>query len=339
MKQIRFGVIGCGMISNFHAKAIKEIGAVVYGAYTALEEEANVFSKKYSAKIYQTLEGMLSDPMIDVVSICTPSGLHATQAIQAIKAGKHVVVEKPMCLNLDDADHIINLAKEKNVKVCVISQFRFAAAVQEIKRAIKAGAFGTIVSASLAMKYYRSHEYYASAGWRGTWDMDGGGALMNQGIHGIDVFQYMLGPIKKLNAITKTQTRDIEVEDSAVSVIEFANGAVGTLEGSTTCYPGYPRRFEICGDKGSVVLEEDCILKWDLEIPCKLPVGKGPEDVASSDPKAINNEGHIKQIRNVINSILNDEPLLVDANEGRKPLQIILGIYESGKSGNCVEIG
>jgi len=339
MKKINFGIIGCGMISNFHAKAIQEVGSIVYGAYTAFETEAAEFSKKYGAKIYDTLEDMLSDKIIDVVSICTPSGLHAEQAIMAIKAGKHVVVEKPMSLNLEDADRIITLAKEKNVKVCVISQFRFSAAVQEVRRAMEAGAFGTIVSASLAMKYYRSNEYYSSADWRGTWKMDGGGALMNQGIHGIDVLQYMLGPIKKLSAITKTQTRKIEVEDSAVAVVEFKNGAVGTIEGSTTCYPGYPRRFEICGEKGSVILEEDSIISWDLEIPCNLPVGKRAEDVASSDPKAINNEGHIKQIRNVINSILYDESLLVDASEGRKPLAIILGIYESGKSGNSVEVG
>ena len=184
------------------------------------------------------------------------------------------------------------------------------------------------------MKYYRSFEYYASGAWRGTWEMDGGGCLMNQGIHGIDVFRYLMGPLKSLTAITKTLTRPVEVEDSAAAIVEFANGAIGTIEGSTTCFPGYPRRIEICGDKGSVVMEEDSILRWDLPIPCRIPVGKNAQNVASSDPGAIACSGHVTQIQNLVDAVLHGAPLMADVSTGRPPLEVILGIYESGKTGN-----
>lgn len=337
-KKVKFGIIGSGMISNFHAKAIDMIeNAQLAAVYDAIPERAKDFAAKHGITAYDNLEEMLSADEVDAVSICTPSGLHTPQALAAIAHGKHVVCEKPMSLTLADADKLIAAADEKCVKVCVISQFRYSDAVQEIKRAIDCNAFGTIVSGSLSMKYYRSAEYYASAGWRGTWEMDGGGALMNQGIHGIDMFRYLMGPIDTLTGITCTQTRKIEVEDSAVAVLRFKNGAVGTIEGSTTCYPGYPRRLEICGDKGSVVLEEDSIIRWDLDIPCRLPVGLAAQNVASADPSAIRADGHKLQIENFVNAILYDEPVLNDARQGRLPLEIILGIYESSKNKTTIQ--
>lgn len=183
------------------------------------------------------------------------------------------------------------------------------------------------------MKYYRSEAYYASAAWRGTRAMDGGGCLMNQGIHGVDIFRYLMGPLRSLTAIARTQTRPIEVEDSAAAILEFQNGAIGTLEGSTTCYPGYPRRIEICGDAGSVVLEETSILRWDLPIPCHLPVGRSAQNVASSDPAAIDPSGHVRQIANLTDAVLYGAPLLADASTGRPPLEVILAVYESARTG------
>ena len=163
--------------------------------------------------------------------------------------------------------------------------------------------------------------------------MDGGGCLMNQGIHGIDVFRYLMRPAESLVAYTRTQTRKVEVEDSAVAVVSFPGGAVGTIEGSTTCYPGYPRRIEICGDQGSIVLEEDSILRWDLPIECRLPVGGEAKNVASSDPKAINVSGHVRQIANLTDAILHGAPLMSDASTGRPPIELILAIYESSRTG------
>lgn len=337
MKKVRFALIGCGMIARMHATAISQIEeAELYGVFDPYAPSAEKFAKEYQVKAYPSLEEMLADPAIDAVSICTPSGLHTQQAVAAMEAGKAIVCEKPMSLTLKEADLLIDTARRTGVKTCIISQFRFSDATREVHRALSEGAFGKIVSGSLQMKYYRSKEYYASGAWRGTWEMDGGGCLMNQGIHGIDVFRYLMGPLKSLTAITKTQTRPVEVEDSAVAIVEFANGAVGTIEGSTTCYPGYPRRIEICGEQGSVVMEEDSILRWDLPIPCHLPVGDGAKNVASSDPAAIACTGHVRQIQNLVNAILHDEPLMADAASGRPPLEVILGIYESGKTGQPV---
>ena len=240
MDKVRFGIIGCGVISSFHARAIADIEeAELYGCVDAYAPSAERFAKEHGVKQYASLEEMLSDPAIDAVTICTPSGLHTQQAIAAMRAGKHVVCEKPMSLTLEQADELIRTANETGVKVCIISQFRFTPAVQAVKKAIEAGALGKIVSGSLQMKYFRSDEYYASGAWRGTWAMDGGGCLMNQGIHGVDVFRYLMGPVKQLTGFARTQLRHIEVEDSAAAALEFENGAVGTLEGSTVCSPGF----------------------------------------------------------------------------------------------------
>ncbi len=338
-KKVRFGIIGCGMIAQFHAKSILEIeGAELTAAFDAVPAGVDRFAQQYGVKAYYTLEEMLASDEIDAVSICTPSGLHTQQAVAAMKAGKHVVCEKPMSLTLAEADELIATEKETGMKVCIISQYRFAAATQEVKRAIDAGAFGTITHASLSMRYYRANSYYESGAWRATWAMDGGGALMNQGIHGVDVFRYLMGPVKSISGLARCLTREkfgqkLEVEDAAAAVLEFENGALGIIEGSTTCYPGYPRRIVISGDQGSVVLEESSIVKWDLPIECKLPVGGEAQNSGSSNPGAIDNAGHVLQIGNLVNAILNGEELLASAYSGRLPLEIILGIYESSKTG------
>lgn len=338
MEKVRFGIVGCGVIAEFHFRAIGDIEeAEAAGCVDAYAPSAERFSAAHGIRRYETLEAMLADPQIDAVTICTPSGLHASQAIMAMRAGKHVVCEKPMSLTLEDADRLIATANETGVKVCIISQFRYAPAVQAVKRAMDAGALGRIVSGSLQMKYYRSDEYYASGAWRGTKAMDGGGCLMNQGIHGVDVFRYLMGPVKSLVGYARTQQRHIEVEDSAAAALEFACGAVGTIEGSTLCCPGYPRRIEICGDRGSVVLEENAILRWDCaHYDIGLPVGVNATHVASSDPKAIDVVGHTRQIRNFVSAIVRGEPLMAPAESGRPALEIILGIYQSSETGKPV---
>jgi len=341
INKVRFGIVGCGSISEFHAQAVEAIDeAELTAACSGSMESARRFAAAHpGVTACESLDALLARPDVDAVCICTPSGLHTRQAIAAMRAGKHVVCEKPMSLSLAEADALIDTARETGAKVCIISQFRFTPAVREIRRAIDAGAFGRIVSGSLSMKYFRSHEYYASAAWRGTWAMDGGGALMNQGIHGVDVFRYLMGPVRSVSALTRTLTRNIEVEDSAAAVLEFENGALGTLQASTTCFPGYPRRIEICGEQGSVVLEEDSIARWDLPIPCRLPVGQSAKNVGSSDPKAISNAGHLLQIRGLVASILHGAPLTADAQTGRTPLEIIMAVYESSRSGQTVYLG
>ena len=339
MNKVRFAIIGCGGIAAKHAIAIGQTpNAELVACCDQIKESAVRFAEANKLQAFDTYEELLASDTVDAVSICTPSGLHTPQAIQAIQAGKHVLLEKPMSLTLAEADRLIGAAEQADVKVGVISQFRFSPAVVEVRRAIEAGALGRITSGSLQMKYWRSKEYYASGAWRGTWALDGGGALMNQGIHGVDIFRYLMGAPKTLTGYARTQIHDIEVEDSAVAIVEFEDGAIGTIEGSTACYPGYPRRVEICGDKGSIVLEEDAILKWDVDLPCQLPVGKPPENVGSSDPMAISVAGHVRHFVNFTNAVLHDEPLLADARIGRLPLATILSIYESSRTGRPVNM-
>lgn len=339
MNIVRFAIIGCGGIADKHALAIRQTpGAQLIACYSKTKASAERFAQAWGIKAFDSYDALLASDEIDAVSICTPSGLHTPQAIAAIKQGKHVLLEKPMSLTLEEADRLIDAAKYSQAKVGVISQYRFSPAVLEAGRAIKAEALGRITSGSLQMKYYRSPAYYASGAWRGTWALDGGGALMNQGIHGVDIFRSLMGAPKTLTGFARTQVHTIEVEDSAVAILEFESGALGTIEGSTACYPGYPRRVEICGDKGSVVLEEDAIIRWDVDIPCKLPVGHPPKDVASSDPKAISVEGHARQYVNFVGAVLHDEPLLEDTEAARLPLEIILAIYQSSASGKSIDM-
>lgn len=336
-RKVRFGIIGCGMIAHVHANAIMKIkDAELVGVYNANASGAAAFAEKYNVRVFDSMEDLSSSDTIDAVCICTPSGLHARDALMVIEKGKHVAVEKPMCINLADADRIIEAADKYGSLVCVISQLRFSKTIQAIRQAIIDGAFGKIVSGSLSMNFYRAVEYYNSSSWKGTWAMDGGGALMNQGIHGVDILLYLMGNIKQLSAFTRCQTRPIETEDSAVAALEFENGAVGTIEAYTTCYPGYPRRLTICGDKGSVVLEEDAIVRWDLPIPAPDEIAAKEDSKVASDPRAVNELGHFCQLFNFVESILYGTPLVVDAREGRKPIEAILSIYNSSKTGEIV---
>ncbi len=335
--KIHFGLIGCGMISKFHAQALQAIdGAELSGIYDPYKPAMERAAQDYGARTYDTLEAMLESPEIDAVCILTPNGTHAPLAHQALWTGKHVVVEKPMAITKADAELLVQTARETGLQLCVISQLRFSPAIQAVRRAVEEGAFGRIVSASLSMKYYRTQEYYTASNWRGTWEMDGGGALMNQGIHGVDLLQYLAGPVKRVRGIIKTQTRPMEAEDSVAAVLEFENGAIGTLEGSTACYPGYPRRLEICGERGSVVLSEEDILHWDLPEP--RPQLDAHSTASASDPGAIDARGHLRQLKNMVAAIRGQESLLVDGEAGRKPVELILGIYESARTGMPVSL-
>jgi UDP-N-acetyl-2-amino-2-deoxyglucuronate dehydrogenase len=186
------------------------------------------------------------------------------------------------------------------------------------------------------MNYWRDEEYYTSSSWRGTWAMDGGGALMNQGIHGVDLMQYLVGPVRRVSAFCKTQTRPMETEDSAVAILEFSSGAVGTLQASTTCCPGYARTLTICGDKGSLELTEDTITRWDA--PGHMLESDSHVHGAASDPTALNIAGHEMQFSNLLSALKGEERLLSDAREGRKPLEIILAVYQSAREGRPVEL-
>lgn len=379
--KIGFAVIGCGMISKFHISAISRIEeAYLAGVYDASRERAEGTAAEHGVRAYGSFEEIWEDEAVDAVCICTPSGLHGAAACEALAHGRHVLVEKPMALTLEDCDRMLRLAGEHHVKLSVVSQLRFSPAVQQARGFLERGVLGRLVTADLHMKYFRSQEYYDSGGWRGTWAMDGGGALMNQGIHGVDLLLYLAGPVESVYGRAATLARRIEVEDTVSAVAVFKSGALGVIQAGTAVYPGFPRRIELCGDKGSVILEEDKIVcaVFDRELPEGVPDGGTEEDAAGEgvsgegaaeggtvgedifgkdaagknaaadkgkessgahrNPGDIGADGHFRQVRNLVNAILHDEPLLADGYEGRKAVELILGIYRSAREGQPVKL-
>lgn len=277
---------------------------------------------------------MLASDKIDVVCICTPSGNHAELSVAAMEKGKNVIVEKPMALTPEDCQWVVDTQNKTGKKCVVISQLRFSQTSKKVKEALADNKLGKLLECGVHMKFFRSEEYYNSSDWRGTWAMDGGGALMNQGIHGVDLMLYYMGDVKSVFAYCKTLRHNIEVEDTAVAAVEFKNGAVGVIEATTSVLPGYPRQIELCGSEGSIVLEEDSILKWDIQSQYEK-TGKA-ENSSFADPTKISFMGHKAQIENLINHLENGEELLIDANEGRRSVELICAIYESSEKGEKV---
>ena len=336
-KTLQFGIVGCGMIARYHAVAIEQTDrCALLGACSKTYASTEKFAGEVGCTAFDSFDAMLAHPQLDVVVICSSSGEHFQQAEAALKAGKHVIVEKPMCLTMDDANKLVELADSYPQTVCVISQSRFSDAAQTIKSAIDAGWFGKMVSASLMMRYYRSQAYYDQAQWRGTVAGDGGGVLMNQGIHGIDLLCYFMGKPVGVCGYARTMLRDIEVEDTAAAAIAFENGSVATLDATVCSQPSFSKKFILCGEKGTVVMEEDAILSWSLPDPCPIPLGAASGNSASADPRGISAAYHIREYENFVSHVLDGKHLMLDADQGRMPLKVILGVYESSRTGKAI---
>lgn len=342
-----FGIIGCGMIAGFHKLAIDSIrGARLVACTDRRFEYAQAFAKKHGCVAYPSLKEMLADPKLDVVTICTPSGAHLEPALAAIDAGKHVIVEKPLEITLKRCDQIIAAAKRRRVVVSTVFHSRFHASSQMMKRAVDAKRFGKLSLGNALVKWYRTQEYYDSGAWRGTWELDGGGALMNQAIHSVDLLLWLMGPVRRVTARTATRAhKRIDVEDIAVATLEFKSGALGVIEATTAAYPGYLKRIEIHGSEGSAVLEEEDIAAWDFakkrrgdaamlrKLSAVTEIGGG-----ASDPASIGFAGHAAQFKDVLRAIKSGEKPLIDGVEGRKSVEVILAIYKAAETGGTVEL-
>ncbi|MBN1623360.1 MAG: Gfo/Idh/MocA family oxidoreductase [Clostridia bacterium] len=336
MRKLGFGIIGCGAISHMHAGAVNALDSAELLACSDVSmKNLEEFSKQYGITPYKDVEKMLEDERIDIVSICTPSGLHKKFCVMCAEAKKHIVVEKPMALTPSDCDEIIEACRKNNVKMEVISQNRFKEAFIYVKKIVEEGYLGKIVCADIYMKFFRSPEYYASSNWKGTWKMDGGGALMNQGIHGIDILLFIMGKVKSVFGYARTLARDIEVEDTASAVVEFESGALGVIQGTTSVTPGYPRRLEINGDRGSIEIIDGDITVFDVEGLEKPDFGIVGSQ-AHKDPMAFEIDGHVRQINDLLKAIECDGSTSVDQYEGKKPVELIMAIYESSKTGRQV---
>ncbi|MEL7498133.1 MAG: Gfo/Idh/MocA family oxidoreductase [Planctomycetota bacterium] len=344
---IGFGIVGCGMISKFHARAIEDIrGAKLVACCSNRMESAENLAAEFSATAYPTVKAMLADPDLDVVCICTPSGAHLEPAIAAAKAGKHVVVEKPLEVTLKRCDRVIDACAENGVVLSTIFPSRFHYASQTLKAAIDKGKFGTLTLGDAYVKWFRTQEYYDSGQWRGTWKLDGGGALMNQAIHSVDLLTWLMGPVESISAHTSTLAHErIEVEDVATATLRFKNGALGVIEATTAAYPGMLKKIEIHGSHGSAVIEEEDIKTWQFaKMTAKdKKISASSETLTetgggAADPAAIGHAAHTQQFKDVIKAIKTGSQPLINGPEGRKSVEIILAIYKSAKSGKIVKL-
>ncbi len=327
-KNVKFGILGCGMIASIHADAIKNIErATLVGVADNNVEFAQKFATKHGVIAFDSYEQMLKSD-IDVVCVCTPSCFHAQNAIDALNSGKHVVVEKPMALSVEDANRVDEASKKSGKLVTVISQLRFSDDVVKLKEYVESGAFGKISLCTLTMKYYRSKEYFASSNWKGTLKFDGGGALMNQGIHGVDLMQYIMGGVKKVDGKIATLCHSVEVEDTAVATVEFNCGALGVIVASTCAYPGFDRKLEIHGEKGYAILTENNLEKLMIEGK-EVELKAFEKSNTASDPTAVASAMHQKQIENLLFAIDGKAKVMVDCNEGKKAVKIITDIYSN----------
>ena len=340
-RKIGFGIIGCGVIADFHANALFGLSeeAVLVGVADARLPAAERFAKEKQVRAFASVEEMLACPEIDVVTICVPSGLHAELAIKAANAGKHIIVEKPMAITKEQLDAMEEACTRNGVMLSSVAQSRFTSGVRKAKQAIEDGYLGKMVCADVYMKFNRTQEYYNTGGWRGTKAMDGGGALMNQGIHGVDLLLYLAGDVKSVYAVSKTLARQIEVEDTLSAVLEFKSGATGVIQATTSVYPGYPRRLELNGDKGTIVLEEGNLVRWDME-DTTLPAVTLKSNVRSSAsaPTDFSADNHTKQFKDVIQALRNGTKPLVDLREGRRAVDLILAIYQSAEERRVIEL-
>ncbi len=337
MKVWNFGIIGAGLIADFHAKAIQSLdNAKLFGICGTNQEKAQRLAEKYNCKKFNNYSDLLQSENIDLVTIATPSGAHLEPAIEAAKCGKHVICEKPLEITLDRIDSMIQAHENSGTSLGGIFNFRFEDTTEIIKKAVEQGRLGTITYAAVYVPWWRNDAYYEN--WHGTWNLDGGGAMMNQSIHMVDLLQYLMGPVKSLAAFTsKLGHPQIETEDTAVGAIQFKNHALGIIYGTTASYPGQFRRLEITGTKGTIVLVENSLEVWqfaemnkeDKQIIQKYGKIKGGGGVA--DPAAISFVGHAKNIAAFLKALEENRKFEIDGNEARKAVEIILDMYYSAR--------
>lgn len=343
MKKWKFGIVGAGLIADFHAKAIQSLeNAILVGICGTNHEKAEKLAEKYNCKTFISTDEMLRDDEIEIVTIATPSGAHLNPTVEAAKYNKHVLCEKPLEINLERIDKMISAHKTAGTYLGGIFNFRFEETTEIIKKAIDSGRLGVLTYAAVHVPWWRTDEYYE--GWHGTWDLDGGGALINQSIHMIDLLQYMMGPVNCLSALSSKQGHpQIETEDTSVSIVEFENKALGVIYGTTASYPGQFRRLEITGTKGTIVLVENSLQVWqfaemneeDDEIIQKHGSIEGGGGV--SDPAAISFINHAKNIAAFINAIEEGRDFEIDGEEARKAVALILDMYDSAKKREMVK--
>jgi UDP-N-acetyl-2-amino-2-deoxyglucuronate dehydrogenase len=335
------GIVGTGVIAAAHAAAITAVpGARLVAVTDAVPERAIEFAGTNSCMAEPGLDALLARDDIDVVSVCVPSGLHAEVGIQAAAAGKHLVVEKPIDVSLAAADRLIDAAEAAGVAMTVISQHRFDAGLTELRGLIDDGVLGRLVLGEASTKWYRSQGYYDSGPWRGTWALDGG-SLMNQGIHYVDLLRWIMGPVTEVSAVCATQGHQVEVEDTALAVLRFSSGAVGTIVSSTAVFPGFAQRLEVSGTGGTVVIEDGEMVYRAFTAGSPGPGGTQlPRQTdgagAAANAAALDVASHAAQIADLLTAVEQGTEPSVTGRSGRDALEVVCAVYESAREGRPV---
>jgi UDP-N-acetyl-2-amino-2-deoxyglucuronate dehydrogenase len=348
-----FGIVGGGVIGSVHAEAIGMVpGARLAAVTDVVPGRAKELASRYGCAAEPDLNALLARPDVDVVSVCVPSGQHADVGTQAVAAGKHLVIEKPIDVTLDAADRLIGAARAAGVVMTVISQHRFDTGLDELRRLLDSGALGRLVLGESSTKWYRTQGYYDSAAWRGTWAMDGG-SLMNQGVHYVDLLRWCMGPVTEVTAVCATQAHQVEVEDTALAIVRFASGALGTIVSSTAVYPGFSQRLEITGTEGTVIVEDGRIVRRALRAGPPGPGESGgpagqvtaPAEPVAADaadaaahPGGIDPASHAAQIADLLRAIDQGRQPSVTGQNARDTLEIVCAVYESARDGRTVVI-
>lgn len=330
MMKIKFGIIGAGVLAPLHAKAIQSNPrAMLVGIADIDHQKADKLAKEYDIeKVFTDYEDLLLEP-VDVVCICVPSGLHSAIAVRCAAMGKHVLTEKPLDITFDHMDKMIIACRNAGVKLGTVFQRRTLPHVLAAKKVLDTGGIGQLMMIQAYLKYFRSDDYYASAGWRGKWELDGGGALMNQGIHGVDLLQWIGGEIESVMAYTATLARkNIEVEDTAVAIVKFKNGALGTVQSATSVYPEQETSIEMNGDEGTIKVNDTGLEVWEVD----NHTAKQPSTIPSDY------DGHAVIIEDMIGAVIDDREPMITGVEGRKSVELILAIYESARLGREVKL-
>ncbi len=344
MKTWNFGIVGAGLIADFHCRAIRDIPNAKFIACCDTNlPRAQALAQKYAGRAYASYEEMLKSDDIDIVTIATPSGLHMEPTIAAAKAGKHVVCEKPVEITLERIDAMIDAHAKAGTRLGGIFPYRFNDMMVPLREAITSGRLGTITCASVYVPWWRTDAYYEGS-WHGTRKLDGGGALMNQSIHMIDMLCDLMPPIESVQAFTATLGHKIETEDTAAAVVRYANGALGMIYGTTASYPGQFRRFEITGTKGTIINVENSITVWqfaderpeDQQIRSRFTAIQGGGGVA--DPAAITHENHTRNFKAFLESLETGNDFWISGPEARKAVEVILAIYRSAKEGKLIKL-
>jgi UDP-N-acetyl-2-amino-2-deoxyglucuronate dehydrogenase len=333
------GIVGAGTIGKVHAAELAEVeNAQLVALVEPREEAGRELAGSHGVDWHPDLEGLLARDDVDVVVLCTPSGMHPDGAVAAARAGKHVISEKPMAITLDGVDRMIGACREACVALSVIFQYRFNCDALRMKRALDAGLFGRPVLCNALVHWHRTQAYYDEKGsWRGTWELDGGGALMNQSVHAVDLLQWLLGPVESVCAYTETLTHDIETEDLATAALRFESGAMGVIQGTTCTHRDYPLRIELRGTEGSATFEGTRLTGWypsrDEELLSEEELALFPESV--DEPLG---PAHGRQLREIFEALREGREPPIPGEEARKAVEIILGIYRAARSGERMSL-